>query len=100
MARKVTSFLRSVADPTTTFESVADCKEKLTIPAHADLVDVLSKKSAADEWSIDGDGNVKRACFYANESDETAQKNAYKAKITELGITRKYYIEQISVEEV
>lgn len=100
MARKVTYMMKSVADATATFSSVADCKEKLTIPAHADLVNVLSKKTKDDEWSIDGDGNVLRACFYASEDDYNAQKTAYKAKLTELGVTRKYYMDTISAEDV
>lgn len=100
MARKVTYYMRSVADSTATFDSVADCKEQLVVPAHAELVNVGGKKTAADEWAIDAEGNVTRACFYANEADDIAQKAAYREKMIELGVTRLYYHEEKSVEEV
>ena len=46
------------------------------------------------------EGNVTRACFYANEADDIAQKAAYREKMIELGVTRLYYHEEKSVEEV
>ena len=98
MAIKVTYKVQSKENPSATFSSVDDCKSKLSIPAHSDLANVGEKQTKANEWAIDGDGNVTYASFYASESDRDAAKTAYQNKLTELGVTRKYFMTQVSSE--
>lgn len=99
MAIQVKNKVISIADPSATFSSVADCKTQLGIPFHGVNTINDDLKTQEDEWEIDSDGNVYLICYYENLENRSTAKDRYMERVNELaaaGSVRLYKLEAIS----